>query len=180
MSIHWTPWRNVPTHRRLELFSMGILFASLLTLGLVSCLLLLYVLVRANRLIEQTHCCNEQLQFALRMSFMWFIILIWYIVLACCEYLLENRLCAVLSVCLLRSTRWRSRRTRRWVRFLSNLYSWLQQIVDDFVFFSVAWIRGLPIWKYCIDYFPLNLVKSVDLAADKNYLVCFFPHGILR
>lgn len=46
--------------------------------------------------------------------------------------------------------------------------------------FSVKWIRNLSIWKYCLNYYPLDMVKTVDLPADRNYLVCFFPHGILR
>lgn len=44
---------------------------------------------------------------------------------------------------------------------------------------GVAWIRNFPVWKYCLNYYPLDLIKTVDLPADRNYLICFFPHGIL-
>lgn len=29
------------------------------------------------------------------------------------------------------------------------------------------------------DYFPVELVKTVDLKADRNYLFASFPHGIM-
>lgn len=38
--------------------------------------------------------------------------------------------------------------------------------------------RGAKIWKYFFDYFPIDMVKTVDLPADRHYLVCMFPHGL--
>ncbi|KAK0096999.1 hypothetical protein PV326_003642 [Microctonus aethiopoides] len=42
-----------------------------------------------------------------------------------------------------------------------------------------SWNRNSAWWKYFCDYFPLKLVKTVDLDPSKNYLFCSFPHGIL-
>lgn len=44
--------------------------------------------------------------------------------------------------------------------------------------FSVAWVRNFCAWKHFINYFPVKLVKTVDLPADRHYLVCLFPHGL--
>ncbi|XP_055320539.1 2-acylglycerol O-acyltransferase 2-like [Sitodiplosis mosellana] len=41
------------------------------------------------------------------------------------------------------------------------------------------WSRELWIWKHYLNYFPIDLVKTVDLPADRNYLICLFPHGVL-
>lgn len=41
------------------------------------------------------------------------------------------------------------------------------------------WMRNWAWWRYYRDYFPVQLVKTVDLPADKNYLFCVYPHGIL-
>lgn len=40
------------------------------------------------------------------------------------------------------------------------------------------WLRNWRIWNYYRDYFPIKLVKTADLAADKNYLFCVYPHGV--
>lgn len=34
-------------------------------------------------------------------------------------------------------------------------------------------------YKYIADYFPINVVKTVDLPANRNYLLAFVPHGVL-
>lgn len=39
--------------------------------------------------------------------------------------------------------------------------------------------RRLKWWQYLRDYFPITLVKTAELPADKNYLLAIFPHGIL-
>mmetsp|Transcript_14914 Transcript_14914/g.20894 ORF Transcript_14914/g.20894 Transcript_14914/m.20894 type:complete len:573 (-) Transcript_14914:350-2068(-) len=39
--------------------------------------------------------------------------------------------------------------------------------------------RKLKIWDYFRDYFPMRLVKTVDLDPKKNYIFCYHPHGIL-
>ncbi|XP_022449562.1 2-acylglycerol O-acyltransferase 2 [Delphinapterus leucas] len=40
-------------------------------------------------------------------------------------------------------------------------------------------VRRWVIWKYMKDYFPVSLVKTVELDPSRNYLAGFHPHGIL-
>lgn len=40
-------------------------------------------------------------------------------------------------------------------------------------------MRNLKIWKYFRDYFPIELVKTVDLNPEKNYIFGYHPHGVL-
>ncbi|XP_034413104.1 2-acylglycerol O-acyltransferase 1 isoform X2 [Cyclopterus lumpus] len=41
------------------------------------------------------------------------------------------------------------------------------------------WVRSWSIWDYFRDYFPLTLIKSVDLEPKKNYIFGFHPHGLV-
>ncbi|KAL4631430.1 2-acylglycerol O-acyltransferase 2-A-like isoform X2 [Arapaima gigas] len=41
------------------------------------------------------------------------------------------------------------------------------------------WMRSWSLWKYFCDYFPITLVKTVDLDPKHNYLFGFHPHGVL-
>nr|XP_018909405.1 PREDICTED: 2-acylglycerol O-acyltransferase 2-A-like [Bemisia tabaci] len=41
------------------------------------------------------------------------------------------------------------------------------------------WVRNWSCWHYMREYFPIGLVKLEDLPADKNYLFCGYPHGML-
>ncbi|MED6271316.1 2-acylglycerol O-acyltransferase 1 [Characodon lateralis] len=41
------------------------------------------------------------------------------------------------------------------------------------------WVRNWTVWEYLRDYFPLTLVKTVDLDPTKNYIFGFHPHGVL-
>jgi len=41
------------------------------------------------------------------------------------------------------------------------------------------WMRGWAIWTHYNNYFPIKLVKTVDIPPTKNYLFCSHPHGIL-
>ncbi|MCJ8750211.1 hypothetical protein PDJAM_G00259920 [Pangasius djambal] len=41
------------------------------------------------------------------------------------------------------------------------------------------WVRRWTVWKYFRDYFPISLVKMVDLDPKCNYLFGFHPHGVL-
>lgn len=38
-------------------------------------------------------------------------------------------------------------------------------------------LRDWQIWKYYANYFPINLIKTTELNANKNYLCGFHPHG---
>lgn len=40
-------------------------------------------------------------------------------------------------------------------------------------------IRSLFLWKYFAEYFPIKLVKTVDLSPEKNYIFGCHPHGVL-
>ncbi|XP_044282718.1 2-acylglycerol O-acyltransferase 2-like [Varanus komodoensis] len=42
-----------------------------------------------------------------------------------------------------------------------------------------AWVRQWAVWRYFRDYFPITLVKTVDLDPSQNYLFGFHPHGVL-
>lgn len=53
-------------------------------------------------------------------------------------------------------------------------------IVDANTHFSSAWVRSWSVWKHAQNYFPVDLVKTAELPPDRNYLICAFPHGILR
>uniref|UniRef100_A0A4W5PW19 Monoacylglycerol O-acyltransferase 3a n=1 Tax=Hucho hucho TaxID=62062 RepID=A0A4W5PW19_9TELE len=41
------------------------------------------------------------------------------------------------------------------------------------------WLRNWSVWKHFRDYFPLNLIKTVDLDPGSNYIFGFHPHGVL-
>ncbi|XP_077399898.1 2-acylglycerol O-acyltransferase 1 isoform X2 [Vanacampus margaritifer] len=41
------------------------------------------------------------------------------------------------------------------------------------------WIRRWSVWEHFRDYFPIKLVKTVDLDPDKNYIFGFHPHGLV-
>ncbi|EZA62914.1 hypothetical protein DMN91_002992 [Ooceraea biroi] len=41
------------------------------------------------------------------------------------------------------------------------------------------WARNNAFWRYFCNYFPLKLVKTVDLDPTKSYLFINVPHGIL-
>lgn len=46
--------------------------------------------------------------------------------------------------------------------------------------FRTQWVRNLSYWRYFANYFPVVIHKTVDLPADKNYMMGLFPHGLLR
>ena len=39
--------------------------------------------------------------------------------------------------------------------------------------------RKLALWKYLADYFPVSLVKTVELDPKKNYIMGYHPHGVI-
>lgn len=40
-------------------------------------------------------------------------------------------------------------------------------------------VRGSVAWRFFCDYFPITLVKTAELDAKRNYLLCVYPHGII-
>ncbi|XP_062311136.1 2-acylglycerol O-acyltransferase 2-A isoform X5 [Osmerus eperlanus] len=41
------------------------------------------------------------------------------------------------------------------------------------------WMRNWSVWKHFRNYFPISLVKTVDLDPSYNFLFGFHPHGVL-
>ena len=41
------------------------------------------------------------------------------------------------------------------------------------------WARRFKIWDYMRDYFPISIVKTADLPADRNYVFGYHPHGVM-
>ncbi|CAG7717878.1 unnamed protein product [Allacma fusca] len=42
-----------------------------------------------------------------------------------------------------------------------------------------AWVRKWKIWRRYTNYFPVKMIKTVDLDPTKNYLFGSHPHGVL-
>ncbi|KAH9643243.1 hypothetical protein HF086_012905 [Spodoptera exigua] len=47
------------------------------------------------------------------------------------------------------------------------------------VYSKSEWVRSWIWWRYLADYFPIKLVKTVDLDPSKNYMFACFPHGVI-
>uniref|UniRef100_A0A914GWW5 Acyltransferase n=1 Tax=Globodera rostochiensis TaxID=31243 RepID=A0A914GWW5_GLORO len=41
-----------------------------------------------------------------------------------------------------------------------------------------AWYKNATIWKHFSDYFPIRLVKTVELSPNRNYILGCHPHGV--
>ncbi|ORX55195.1 diacylglycerol acyltransferase type 2A [Hesseltinella vesiculosa] len=44
---------------------------------------------------------------------------------------------------------------------------------------KVHWFRHLSLWTHYANYFPLTIVKTIDLDPSKNYIFGYHPHGVL-
>src|ERR1700722_18549851 len=40
------------------------------------------------------------------------------------------------------------------------------------------WLRQCSIWTQWVKYFPLTLIKTVDLDQNRNYIFGYHPHGV--
>eukprot|EP00924_Labyrinthula_sp_SR-Ha-C_P006256 maker-scaffold_31-snap-gene-1.1-mRNA-1 protein AED:0.01 eAED:0.01 QI:114/1/1/1/1/1/2/102/459 len=40
-------------------------------------------------------------------------------------------------------------------------------------------LRYARMWRHFARYYPLKLIKTADLDADKSYVFCYHPHGII-
>ncbi|XP_044524859.1 2-acylglycerol O-acyltransferase 2 [Gracilinanus agilis] len=70
--------------------------------------------------------------------------------------------------------------TRFW--FLSMLYSAWWYLDRDTPRKGGRQIQAMKrwrVWKYLADYFPVSLIKTVDLDPTQNYIAGFHPHGVL-
>ena len=45
--------------------------------------------------------------------------------------------------------------------------------------FRFTLMRGLSVYKYFADYFPIKLIKTADLDPNQTYLMGSHPHGII-
>ncbi|XP_037029113.1 2-acylglycerol O-acyltransferase 1-like [Bradysia coprophila] len=59
------------------------------------------------------------------------------------------------------------------------IFECVQNVTDQGGRRTCQWVRNWGLWKWFLNYFPVNLVKTADLPPDRNYLVCIFPHGWL-
>ncbi|CAG9794974.1 unnamed protein product [Diatraea saccharalis] len=67
-----------------------------------------------------------------------------------------------------------------WLDVLYILYALYNNCSAGFYSHSRSdWYRSWRIWKYCVEYYPIKLVKTVDLDPTKNYLAPSHPHGLL-
>jgi hypothetical protein len=75
-----------------------------------------------------------------------------------------------------------------YVLFFTRFW-WLMSIYLVWLYFDwdigergsrpLNWYRDHWIWHQMANYFPVDLVKTADLPANKNYLFCCHPHGLL-
>ncbi|CDW98661.1 hypothetical protein [Sporisorium scitamineum] len=42
-----------------------------------------------------------------------------------------------------------------------------------------SWVRKLPVFRYFAEYFPISMIKTTNLPADRPYIFGYHPHGIL-
>ncbi|XP_061665146.1 2-acylglycerol O-acyltransferase 2-B isoform X2 [Syngnathoides biaculeatus] len=63
--------------------------------------------------------------------------------------------------------------------FLYAGWLWLDRDTPNRGGRRCPWIRRWSVWEHFRDYFPIKLVKTVDLDPGKNYIFGFHPHGVL-
>lgn len=44
---------------------------------------------------------------------------------------------------------------------------------------GIQFIRNMSWFRHFANYFPVSLVKTVDLPPNKNYLFAVYPHGVI-
>lgn len=54
----------------------------------------------------------------------------------------------------------------------------IQNHFQNLIYFRNQWVKRWFIWRYMFSYFPINLIKTADLPADRHYILAGFPHGI--
>lgn len=40
-------------------------------------------------------------------------------------------------------------------------------------------LRRWSLWKHFVDYFPMKLIRTVELDPQKTYIFCYHPHGVI-
>lgn len=69
----------------------------------------------------------------------------------------------------------------RWISLLYLLWIWFDRDACNRGGRANDWVRSWSWWKYFVDYFPIRTERLpwVELDPKRNYLFCFFPHGML-
>lgn len=68
---------------------------------------------------------------------------------------------------------------------INTLWRWQLLMFKEWLYrihFSEIWTRigrNNAFWRYFCNYFPIKLVKTVDLNPNKSHLFVCVPHGIL-
>jgi len=42
-----------------------------------------------------------------------------------------------------------------------------------------TWVRKWKLWSYFAEYYPVSLIKTVDLPPDRPYVFGYHPHGVI-
>ncbi|KAE8231640.1 hypothetical protein CF326_g3342 [Tilletia indica] len=42
-----------------------------------------------------------------------------------------------------------------------------------------SWVRQWRLWSYFAEYYPVSLIKTVDLPPDRPYVFGYHPHGVI-
>lgn len=66
-----------------------------------------------------------------------------------------------------------------WLTLLYCVYYYLDYDRDEKGAYYCLFLKRLPIWRHLRDYFPVKLIKTVDLPADRNYIFVVAPHGVI-
>ncbi|XP_024120447.1 2-acylglycerol O-acyltransferase 2, partial [Oryzias melastigma] len=89
-----------------------------------------------------------------------------------CGTLAEAQCCMAAFILLLVSDWWT-------VSLLYAGWLWLDWDTPSSGGRRSQWVRSWTVWEHFRDYFPLKLIKTVDLDPAKNYIFGFHPHGVL-
>lgn len=190
MSIDWVPLLNVPMHRRLELIAAGLHMLLLLFGQLICMTAFVFLLVK----IHHNLICRFDIDFlpmqeanenninrtssSLQLAFTNFIF--------CCSWTaiqssVQRVLCTWCSCTTIdmQATLVAAEPGNATDLFICSFILRYHLSLQLLCVHSSEWVRNWVIWKYFVNYFPVDLVKTVDLPADRHYLFAVFPHGII-
>ncbi|KAJ3665002.1 hypothetical protein Zmor_000524 [Zophobas morio] len=68
-----------------------------------------------------------------------------------------------------------------WVSLAYLVWMYYDKDTPDLGGRSLSWIQKNKVWSYPTAYYPVNLALAPGFNLDpkRNYLFCFFPHGII-
>lgn len=56
---------------------------------------------------------------------------------------------------------------------------YLTEKPTEVMFRFQKWFKYNGFWKYFVEYFPMKLVKTVDLPPDRNYMIWWANHNLV-